>query len=64
MDIQNKNRTWAEIKLTNLEYNYRNICEHVHQISPDTKVLSVVKADAYGHGAVEVAKTLSAIGTD
>ncbi len=64
MDIQNKNRTWAEVNLANLEYNYRNICDRVHEISAETKVLSVVKADAYGHGAVEVAKRLSAIGTD
>lgn len=64
MDIQNKNRTWAEINLANLEYNYRGIRERVHEISPETKVLSVVKSDAYGHGAVQVAKTLSAIGTD
>ncbi len=64
MNIQNKNRTWAEINLANLKQNYRNICDRVHQISPETKVLSVVKADAYGHGAVQTAKTLSAMGTD
>ncbi len=52
MDV-NKNRTWAEIDLGAVCHNYRIICEKAK--SP---VLCVVKADAYGHGAVQVAKRL------
>ena len=33
-------------------------------ISPTTKYMSVVKADAYGHGAIEVSKRLISAGTE
>jgi alanine racemase len=46
--------TCAEINLDNLVHNIRAIQQ---QVSPST-VISVVKADAYGHGAVPVAKHL------
>ena len=52
-----KHRTWAEIDLGAIEHNYRVICAQAR--SP---VLCVVKADAYGHGAVPVAKRLQAMG--
>lgn len=45
-------RVAAEINLDRLAYNMRNIKAAVG----DKKVLAVVKADAYGHGAVEAAK--------
>ena len=48
-------RTWAEIDLSALSYNYNRIREH---IGDKVKFLGVVKADAYGHGAVPVAKAL------
>ncbi len=54
-------RTWAEIDLDALEYNYKKIKE---KIGAKTKFLGVVKADAYGHGAIAVAKTLEAAGAD
>ncbi len=44
-------RTWADISLDNLEYNYRSIRAHLPQ---GTKFLGVMKADAYGHGAVNI----------
>src|SRR5690242_1299210 len=53
--------TWVEISLPNIAENYRVIRELV---GPERAVLAVVKADAYGHGAVEVAKTLAAAGVD
>ena len=56
-----RDRTWAEIDLDNLEYNYRSIRAHLR---PGTRFLGVVKADAYGHGAVPVAKTLEEIGCE
>lgn len=54
-------RTWAEISLDNLEYNYRWIRNHV---PANTKFLGVVKADAYGHGAVEIARHLEKLGAE
>ncbi len=53
-------RTWAEISLGNLEHNYRAL----RACAPDSKFLGVVKANAYGHGAVPVAKKLEALGAD
>ncbi|MBX3289813.1 MAG: alanine racemase [Acidobacteria bacterium] len=53
--------TVAIIDLDKLASNFRAIkalCE------PDTKILAVVKANAYGHGAVECSKTLAAAGAD
>ena len=41
-------RTWADISLDNLEYNYRSIRAH---LPSGTRFLGVMKADAYGHGS-------------
>ncbi len=46
-------RTWCEINLDNLRNNFRKIKELT-----GVKILAGVKADAYGHGAVEVSKVL------
>jgi len=46
---------WAEISLAQLKENLAVIRRHV---GPERKVLAVVKADAYGHGAVPVARAL------
>ena len=54
-------RTWSEIDLDALIYNYRTIKE---KIGKDVKFLGVVKADAYGHGSINVAKTLEEEGAD
>ena len=54
-------RTWAEISLDNLEHNYRALrgC-----LEPGCRFVGVVKADAYGHGAVPVARKLEELGAD
>ena len=52
-------RTWAEISLDNLTHNFETIRR---QVGPKAKLLGVVKADAYGHGAVRVAKYLERLG--
>ena len=52
-------RTWAEISLDNLTHNFETIRR---QVGPEAKLLGVVKADAYGHGAVRVAKHLERLG--
>jgi alanine racemase len=53
--------TWAEVNLKNIEYNFSRIKEKVGLF---TKVMVTIKADAYGHGLVPVAKTLEACGAD
>lgn len=54
-------RTWAEINTDNLKYNYNKIKEY---IGPDVKFLAVVKADAYGHGAIEISKIMEEVKAD
>ena len=54
-------RTWAEIDLDALAHNYRTLRDRV---GPEVKFLGVVKADAYGHGAVQVSRILQALGAD
>lgn len=53
------NRAWIEINLSNLE---NNINEIKKIISSKTKIMAVVKANAYGHGSIIVTKKLSEIG--
>ena len=52
-------RTWAEIDLDHLTHNFKVIRRHV---GDKVKLLGVVKADGYGHGAVEIAKRLEHLG--
>lgn len=54
-------RTWAEIDLDALAHNYHALRRH---IGGSVKFLGVVKADAYGHGAVQVSRTLQELGAD
>lgn len=54
-------RTWAEINTDNLKYNYNKIREY---IGSDVKFLAVVKADAYGHGAIEISKIMEEVSAD
>jgi len=51
--------TWAEVSLATLRQNFRAVQKHV---GPDVTVCAVVKADAYGHGAVECSHALEAEG--
>lgn len=48
-------RCWSEINLSQINENYRIYKEH---LPSETKVMAVVKADAYGHGSLEVAGVL------
>lgn len=54
-------RTWAEVSLGAIENNYKAIRK---RLPKDCKFLGIVKADAYGHGACEVAKRLEQCGAD
>ena len=53
--ISNYDRSCVEIDLDALKHNFEEIRKAT---TPGTGILAVVKADAYGHGAIEIAKTL------
>lgn len=54
-------RAWLEISLENVRENYRQICG---VLPAGCSCMAVVKADAYGHGAMQVAEALSSEGCD
>lgn len=54
-------RVAAEINLDNIEHNMREIRKRVDE---KAKIMAIVKADAYGHGAVEVSKVALYSGAD
>ena len=54
-------RTWAEISLGTLEHNYRALRA---MLPEGCRMLGVVKANAYGHGAVPVAHKLVELGCE
>lgn len=54
-------RAVAYIDLKALEYNCSSIRDH---LNPGTGLLGVVKADAYGHGSVEISKKLESLSID
>ncbi len=61
MDSSNLGARWIEVDLDAIKYNYRQIRELIPR---PVKMLGVVKGDAYGHGAVEVARVLEEMGID
>ncbi len=61
MEQVSKSRAWAEINLDAIAHNIQQIRK---KVGPSVRVLAVVKADAYGHGYKEVAKTLLENGAD
>lgn len=56
----NKRDAWVEINTENIRFNLRNIREK----AGTAKLVGVIKADAYGHGAVNYAKILQEEGVD
>jgi len=54
-------RCWAEVDLEALRGNLAWIR---HRVGPQVKILTVVKADAYGHGLKQIAALLMQSGTD
>lgn len=52
-------RTWVEIDLDALKNNYRKILNKCN-----AEIIPAVKADAYGHGGVEIASALQSFGND
>ena len=53
-------RTWAEIDLAAIRHNVRTLGRR----APDSRLMAVVKADAYGHGAVPVARAALEAGAE
>jgi len=51
--------TIAEIDLRSLEYNYRQLKKRIPE---GVKLLAVVKANAYGHGAIPISRKLEKLG--
>jgi len=58
---ERQRRAWAEVSLDNLESNYRAIRE---LLPSGCRFMGMVKSDAYGHGALPVARALSRLGAD
>ncbi len=54
-----KDRAWVEVDLNNLEHNINEIKK---VIPTKTKIMAVVKANAYGHDSVIISKKLESIG--
>jgi alanine racemase len=52
---------WSEVDLGAVSSNYREVRK---RIRPGVRIIASIKANAYGHGAVEVARTLAAEGAD
>ena len=48
-------RSWVEIDLKQLSYNYSL---YKRSLSGNIEIMAVIKANAYGHGDIEVARTL------
>ena len=59
--LVSRQRAWVEIDLAALADNVRIL---KNWLTPQTKLMAVVKADAYGHGAVAVAQTALTNGAD
>ena len=56
---ERKLRAWREVDLDALSHNARTLQA---ALAPGCRLMAVVKADAYGHGAVPVARRLEAEG--
>src|SRR6266567_1501846 len=59
-DLAAQRPTWAEINLEHLIHNFRITRAAVG----DAAIMAAVKADAYGHGAVECSRALESAGAD
>ena len=48
-------RVWAEVDLDAVLFNIESIKKNINK---DTKIIAVIKADGYGHGAEHIARML------
>lgn len=56
--MPNKSNATVEVNLTKLKNNLKRFREY---LDPETRIMPVIKADAYGHGAMQVAETLESL---
>jgi alanine racemase len=61
MNVPPGRPTVGEVDLAALEFNYRQVRKRIHE---GVNVLAVVKADAYGHGAIPVSLKLERLGVE
>ncbi|WP_297213002.1 MULTISPECIES: alanine racemase [Thermodesulfovibrio] len=54
----------AEINLKNIIHNYSTVKAYLNQKKAGCKIIAIVKADAYGHGAIEISKVYESLGVD
>ena len=54
-------RTWAEVSLDAIKHNFNEI---KNKVGGRAKICCVIKADGYGHGAVELSKMYEQLGAD
>lgn len=59
-----EHKTWTEIDRESIRANYKGLSAKIKEQSPRTRIIAVVKADAYGHGADVYTKTLLLEGCD
>jgi alanine racemase len=59
--LRGKRPTWVEVDLHGLESNFLSLRS---LLPPSVKIMAVIKADAYGHGAETVALRLQQLGAD
>lgn len=59
LEDYNQDRAWIEINLENLENNINEIKKIIHD---KCNIMAVVKANAYGHGMINIATKLNEIG--
>ena len=57
--LKQNHRAWLEIDLAAISHNVQ---QFKAQLSPATELMAIVKADAYGHGAIEVSQVAIAAG--
>lgn len=59
--MRNIGLTWVEVNIDSIQYNTRQV---LSLLKEGTKLMAVVKADGYGHGAVETAQATIAAGAE
>jgi alanine racemase len=60
-ELGDRQRAWVEINLSAIKHNVKELKS---LLAPETALMAVVKADAYGHGAIAVAKTVIEAGAE
>lgn len=61
LGLGSRQRAWVEIDLSAIKHNIKALKS---LLAPQTALMAVVKADAYGHGAVTVARTVMEAGAN